>query len=192
MRSLPSFAYRYRNLLAGLPLVYAVVSTRWAWGNAAGAWLLAVALVLFGVLIRAWGVCHNSYAQRRNKTLAVTGPYAYVRNPLYLGNLLIIVGATAASRLIWLLPLVAAWCLGVYRLVVRHEEVRLVARYGGEYERYRTSVPGWIPRLRGVRSRAAIAGRSFRAAIVSQSSSLLVLVPFLIKEVDLFRIWSGH
>lgn len=192
MRSIPSFAYRHRNLLAGLPLVYALLSTRWEWGSGTGAWTLGVGLVLLGVLLRAWGVCHNSYAQGRNKTLAMTGPYAYVRNPLYIGNLLVIAGAAAASRLLWLLPLVVAWCLFVYHLVVQHEEVRLVARYGSDYEQYRSAVPGWIPRLGGVRPRAAIGGRRLWSAIVAQSSSLLLLLPFLAKEVDLLGLWRGR
>jgi protein-S-isoprenylcysteine O-methyltransferase Ste14 len=192
MPALPTFAYRNRNLLAGLPLVYAFVSNRWAWGSAAGAWLLAFSLCLLGVLIRAWAVRHNSYAQGRNKTLAVTGPYAFDRNPLNLGNTLVIVSAAAASRLIWLVPLVAVWCLFVYHVVVRHEEVRLVARYGAEYERYRASVPGWIPRLGGTRPRASIEGHGFLPALLAQSSSFLVLLPFLIKEAGFLGRWLGR
>jgi protein-S-isoprenylcysteine O-methyltransferase Ste14 len=192
MRSLFTFAYRYRNILAGLPLVYAFVSDRWAWDDVVAAWVVAVLLCLLGILIRAWAVRHNSYAQGRNKTLAVTGPYAFVRNPLYLGNMLVIAGAAAASRMIWLVPLVVAWCLFVYHLVVRHEEVRLVARYGAEYERYRAAVPGWMPRLGATRPRATLDPRGFLAALLAQSGSLLLLIPFLIKQVGLLGSWLGR
>lgn len=192
MRSLFTFAYRYRNLLAGLPLIYALGSSRWAWSNVAGAWLVAVLLCVLGIAIRAWAVRHNHYAQGRNKTLAVTGPYAYVRNPLYVGNLLVIAGAAAASRMMWLVPLVVAWCLFVYQLVVRHEEVRLVARYGAEYERYRAAVPGWLPRPAAARPRAAMDTRGFFSALVAQSTSLLLLLPFLAKQAGWLGAWLGR
>lgn len=165
------FCFDYRNVLAAAPLLVALVLERGMWDRPLAAWLLGGALAVAGVALRALCVCYNKYAQREKKSLATGGPYGVVRNPLYVGNALVIFGATVASQHLWLLPLVALWCAAVYSRVAAHEERRLIDRYGDEYRAYRDAVPGWLPRP----------PEGFASALVRQSASLALLVPFLLK-----------
>jgi len=71
------------------------------------------------------------------------GPFALVRNPLYVGNFLIWIGFAIASGLLWMAPV--AWTLFAlqYSAIVRFEEAALVQHFGGSYETYLREVPRW-------------------------------------------------
>jgi protein-S-isoprenylcysteine O-methyltransferase Ste14 len=78
-------------------------------------------IALTGLLLRAWAAGHLA----KNQDLAVSGPFAYVRNPLYLGTLLTAAGLVVAAREIWLaLLFVAAFAL-VYLPAIEQEEQHL-------------------------------------------------------------------
>jgi len=185
MQSLHFFAFQLRNLLAGFPLAFALFSWRWEWEHDGLIWALALTFCAGGITLRAWAACHCGYSRGRRKELATTGPYAYVRNPLYLGNLSVIAGATIASELAWLLPIALAWAILVYVAAVRHEETRLLEKYGEAFLRYREWVPAWIPDWRRFVGNASPALR----AVLQQIPLLLVLVPFALKEINPFDLW---
>ena len=105
------------------------------------------AIALAGLLVRAWASGHI----RKNERLAVSGPYAHTRNPLYLGSLIMGLGFTvAASGRAWLLPalggLFAALFLGIYLPVMRVEAATLAELFGEEYRAYARRVPLLLPR----------------------------------------------
>ncbi len=101
------------------------------------------AIALPGLALRAWGTGHL----RKNDALAVTGPFAYTRNPLYLGSFLMGVGFTIASGR-WVLGLLfAALFLGIYVPVMRVESATLAKLFGENYQRYVKAVPLFLPRL---------------------------------------------
>lgn len=81
------------------------------------------------------------------KALNTQGPYAHVRNPLYVGNLLICLGLMLAARE----PLAAlvglAFFFGEYFFIIRAEEDFLRAQFGERYAQYTRDVPRWVPRL---------------------------------------------
>jgi protein-S-isoprenylcysteine O-methyltransferase Ste14 len=81
------------------------------------------------------------------KTLVVSGPYRFVRNPMYLGVLLMIFGQAVffANRHIAIYGLCAAAVMHLF--VLSYEEPTLRARYGSQYDEYRRKVRRWIPRL---------------------------------------------
>jgi protein-S-isoprenylcysteine O-methyltransferase Ste14 len=79
--------------------------------------------------------------------LLCEGPFARVRNPLYLANLLVVAGASLAAGLGPWSAAVAAYALIVYHVVVLAEETTLRELFGELYDRYRELVPRWIPRL---------------------------------------------
>jgi protein-S-isoprenylcysteine O-methyltransferase Ste14 len=175
MERLDALVFRHRNVLAGSPLLIALASTRWEWEADWITWPLSLFLVSAGVALRAWAVCHCGYAQSVRKQLATTGPYSYVRNPLYVGNFLLIFGACVASEVEWLLPIVAVWSFTVYSRSIRHEERRLLAKYGTTFLAYRRQVPSWFPTLRvPVR---------YVAALRRQLVCVLLLLPFVLKEL---------
>jgi protein-S-isoprenylcysteine O-methyltransferase Ste14 len=113
-----------------------------------------------GVLLRLWsmGILHKKGA------LARTGPYAYTRNPLYLGTLSIGLGLAMAATSPWSLALMLCyWRLFTYLYghQIRWEEHRLRPRFGAAYDEYLLNVPRFWPRLspwrkEGVRARFSV------------------------------------
>jgi protein-S-isoprenylcysteine O-methyltransferase Ste14 len=100
-------------------------------------------IALLGLCIRALASGHV----QKNEALATTGPYAYTRNPLYLGSLVLAVGFLIAARS-WWLPLIAAgMLLAIYLPVIRSEEAFLRSRFP-EFDDYASQVPRLVPRLR--------------------------------------------
>lgn len=80
------------------------------------------------------------------ETLVVGGLYRYVRNPMYLAVAAIIVGQALLLGQPLLLPYAAGFLAVVYAFVRLYEEPVLSRRFGEQFESYRRSVPGWIPR----------------------------------------------
>ncbi len=184
------FLWTYRNLVAGLPLVFAVVSQRWEWDKDSVLWPIAIVLCVVGIAVRSWAACYCRYGQGEKKTLAVTGPYALVRNPLYWGNILVLAGAIVASELAWLLLVAMPWAFLVYDSAVRVEEHRLAQKYGEEFERYKLAVGRWFPRRWPRGSGAPIVPRgSLLRTAVGQFPNIFVLLPFLAKEINIFDLW---
>jgi protein-S-isoprenylcysteine O-methyltransferase Ste14 len=96
-----------------------------------------------GLALRAWAAGHI----RKNDSLAVSGPYAFTRNPLYLGSFLVGLGFTVtASR--WELALLFAVLFGgIYFPVMRVESATLERLFGENYRQYASEVPLFLPRL---------------------------------------------
>lgn len=101
------------------------------------------AIAVIGLLIRAWSSGHI----RKNQNLAVSGPYAYTRNPLYLGSFILGIGFTIASGVWWLGLIFIALFLGIYFPVMRVEAGELIHIFGDEYKEYAERVPLFFPRL---------------------------------------------
>jgi protein-S-isoprenylcysteine O-methyltransferase Ste14 len=105
--------------------------------------LVGGAVALPGLALRAWASGHL----RKNETLAVTGPYAYTRNPLYLGSFLMGLGFTIAAGRILLVLVFAVMILGIYLPVMRVESATLAVLFGKKYLRYAKEVPLLLPRM---------------------------------------------
>jgi protein-S-isoprenylcysteine O-methyltransferase Ste14 len=140
---------------------------------------LAVGLPIsvMGLALRAWAAGHLE----KNRTLAESGPYAYVRNPLYIGTLAVASGFVIASRQ-WVLALLfAAVFLLIYLPVVELEEQHLRSLFP-EYSDYAKRVPRLWPRLTGDDS------KPFRFAIYMRNQEYQALAGFLIGVAVL--IWK--
>jgi protein-S-isoprenylcysteine O-methyltransferase Ste14 len=98
--------------------------------------------VVAGLLIRALASGHV----RKNEALATSGPYAYTRNPLYLGSLLMGVGFCVAARSWWVGVALVAMFVAIYLPVIRDEEAFL-RRTFPDFEEYARRVPRMLPRL---------------------------------------------
>lgn len=120
-----------------------------------------------GVAVRAWASGHL----RKMAELTTSGPYAYTRNPLYLGTFLIVVGASLAGGVWWLAAAASAAYLVVYVPVMMAEVDTMRALFPGNYEAYARDVPLFVPRLtpKGARGRFDSAlylrYREYRAAL---------------------------
>lgn len=82
------------------------------------------------------------------KVLVVKGPYRVVRNPMYVGVLLILIGETVVFQSIVLLAYAALVWLAVHLFVIFREEPQLRKKFGAQYEEYCRAVPRWMPRRR--------------------------------------------
>lgn len=100
-------------------------------------------VAVVGLLIRAWSSGHI----RKNQTLAVSGPYAYTRNPLYLGSFILGVGFSIAAGVWWLALLFIGLFLGIYLPVMRVEAKELTEIFGEDYREYAAKVPLFFPRI---------------------------------------------
>jgi protein-S-isoprenylcysteine O-methyltransferase Ste14 len=107
-------------------------------------WLLCgVAIAFFGLLLRGYAAGHL----RKHKQLATSGPYAFTRNPLYLGSVLLATGFSVASHS-WISTLLLAAYLAVfYPVVIRREQGELEAMYGAAFVQYASQVPAFWPRI---------------------------------------------
>lgn len=114
--------------------------------------VLSLVLGVAGAAILAW--CIWDFAAKGRGTLApidppkrlvVHGLYRYVRNPMYLGVLILLLGEAGFFRSLPLLQYAAAWFLIVQLIVVFYEEPSLRRRFGDSYERYYRSVHRWLP-----------------------------------------------
>jgi protein-S-isoprenylcysteine O-methyltransferase Ste14 len=104
--------------------------------------LLGFPFAALGLGLRAWAAGHL----RKNQQLTTSGPYAFVRNPLYLGTLLAALGCTVAAAQPGLAALAGAVFFFVYQPVMEQEEQHL-ANLFPEYEAYAATVPQLIPRI---------------------------------------------
>ena len=111
--------------------------------------LIAGAVIsVLGLLLRGWAAGHI----RKNSALATSGPYAFTRNPLYLGSFLLGVGFTIGSGFWPLGILFAVLFLGIYFPVMRVESGTLAQLFGESFQRYAREVPLFFPRVTPYRS----------------------------------------
>jgi protein-S-isoprenylcysteine O-methyltransferase Ste14 len=130
-----------RRIRVPLGFVFAVLYfwlARPTWRSMA----LGAIVVVPGLLIRALASGHV----RKNESLATSGPYAYTRNPLYLGSLLMGVGFAVAARSWWVGVALVVMFFAIYVPVIRDEEVFL-RRTFPEFEEYARRVPRMFPGL---------------------------------------------
>lgn len=85
---------------------------------------------------------------KKNEELAVSGPYSYTRNPLYLGSILIAVGFALAARNVWIWVLLLVLFVSIYVPVIRSEEAFLRSVFP-DFESYSRRVPRLLPRWSG-------------------------------------------
>jgi protein-S-isoprenylcysteine O-methyltransferase Ste14 len=115
---------------------------------------LGAPISFVGLLLRAWGSGHL----RKNDALAISGPYAYTRNPLYLGSFIMGLGFTIASGRWWLGLLFVALFLGIYLPVMRVESATLAQLFGASFREYADAVPVFLPRVTPYRNGQARVG----------------------------------
>ena len=112
---------------------------------------VGLAVALGGEWLRLWAVRHIGTVSRTRSTrmgpFITTGPYAFVRNPLYVGNLLLWTGVVITSSVYWMLPVTWVAFAAQYTFIVAWEERLMRAQYP-HYRAYQKRVPAWVPRLR--------------------------------------------
>ncbi len=114
---------------------------------------IGFAIMMVGEAIRFWGVSIAGSETRTTGSVGGTflitnGPFAFVRNPLYVGNMLLYIGVGIMSMALfpWLLIVAAVWFYLQYTLIVSQEEEYLAGQFGADFEHYRHHVPRFVPR----------------------------------------------
>jgi protein-S-isoprenylcysteine O-methyltransferase Ste14 len=146
-----------------------------------------------GETLRLWAVRHIGVISRtrsdRLGPLVSSGPFAYIRNPLYLGNIALWVGFAVSAHLVWLVPIFIAVLSVEYHAIVSWEEELLEARRHDEYRAYAARVPRWLPLAIGSRQSSA-AGRpstnSWRETFFSERGTLIAIA------AGFLLLWIKH
>jgi protein-S-isoprenylcysteine O-methyltransferase Ste14 len=134
-------------------------------------------LILLGTVIRVYTV---AFTGTENKDvvamdeLVTTGPFALVRNPLYIGNMMITFGVICYAGIITLGLMLLALFAFQYYCVTKYEENTLLAKFGDEYQRYMDRVPAWIP-LKTPLAEDFPVPPSISAAFVAERKALAII-----------------
>lgn len=102
-----------------------------------------IGCVIAGMLIRLWS---NGFAIKNDK-LTVCGPYAFVRNPLYLGTSLIALGMAIVLSMGWFILLFVGVMTFIYVKTIKGEQKDLEAKFGDDFRHYCSKVPAFFPTL---------------------------------------------
>ncbi|HVA34178.1 MAG TPA: isoprenylcysteine carboxylmethyltransferase family protein [Candidatus Baltobacteraceae bacterium] len=149
-----AFVFKNRGALLAVPAVLLAALGK----PSAFSVTLGLPIAIAGELIRCWAVGYSGVTTRGDAVtapqLVTAGPYAHVRNPLYVGNFVTAAGYAIAftgkndplERLALLGGSLAAM-LGVYATIVPHEEAFLRSEFGEEFDRYCERVPPVLPQL---------------------------------------------
>jgi protein-S-isoprenylcysteine O-methyltransferase Ste14 len=183
---LGGWLFRHRTSLP-LPVALAIVTLRIGEAPPSRALIaFGVGVTLAGELLRLWGVHHIGAISRtrsdRLGPLVASGPFAYLRNPLYVGNIALWAGFAIVARLLWLVPVIVVLLGFVYHAIVRWEERLLEDRLGDGYREYASRVPRWTPRRRGgdreptgVSAPGPRSGFSLRDTLFSERGTLVAI-----------------
>jgi protein-S-isoprenylcysteine O-methyltransferase Ste14 len=175
-RSVMSWGRVARRIRVPLGFLFAVFyfwRARPDWASLAAGAVVAAS----GVFLRAMASGHV----KKNEQLATTGPYAYCRNPLYLGSIIIAIGFAVASRDLWVALGIIGLFVVIYAPVIRSEEAFLRQQFI-DYDSYARRVPRllpktlWFPGLRSGFSRKLYLQHREYNALIGAAAMLAALV----------------
>ena len=142
--------------------------------------VLGLPISILGLLLRAWAAGHLA----KDRELAISGPYAYLRNPLYVGTLIVALGFVLAARNVWLAVVFVAVFILVYLPAVELEEQHLREIFTA-YREYANRVNRFVPgRQYGARS------QRFSLALYSRNEEYKAALGWLIALAWL--LWKWH
>ncbi len=128
------------------------------------------AVAAVGELIRMWASGHV----KKNKELATNGPYAYVRHPLYVGNILILVGYSVASNMWWAFVLMAFLLWFYYPPAISYEDNKLEKIFGEQWTEWSQNIHALIPTVRS-KSGSANSDWSFEQSLMKNGEPVIAI-----------------
>jgi len=175
-----AWLFRYRSFLP-VPLALILLLVRV--GEIDGAALMAsgALMVTAGQVLRLWAVRHIGTISRTRTTrygpLMTAGPYAVVRNPLYVGNWLLWTGFAVWSRLLWMVPVAWLVFFAQYRAIARWEAAFIRSKYPDTYDQYARDVRPWMPRWPPREALVAVAPlHPWREVFFSERGTLIAVI----------------
>lgn len=199
------FLFKYRNTVFPIVLIALLFGFRPAslGGNIdLGLDILGLSVALLGQGIRVL-VIGLAYIRRggRNKKvhadhLVTDGVFQHCRNPLYVGNILILAGLFIIHGNPWVLLPGGAFFLYGYHAIVAAEESFLRTKFGADYETYCASVNRWLPHLAGLNDTRKSMEFHWRRVVAKDYSSayawMLLAILLLAHETQLRAPWPGN
>jgi protein-S-isoprenylcysteine O-methyltransferase Ste14 len=191
---LAAFVFKNRGALLALPAVALVIFGR----PSALSMALGLPAAIAGELVRCWAVGYSGATTRHDAVtapqLVTAGPYAHVRNPLYIGNFITAAGFAVAftganaplTRFALVIGSLAAMA-AIYATIVPHEETFLRAQFGEAFERYRERVPRIVPRLRPAEGSDA----QWQPAVIGTAESKTLIFFGLMLAALALRAWRA-
>lgn len=134
------------------------------------AFIAGTILVVIGESIRLWASGHV----KKNKMLATDGPYAFVRHPLYVGNILVLLGFSVASMLWWAYVLMAFLLWFYYPPAIAYEDKKLQGIFGEQWENWSRDIHALIPTFKAKSSQAG-SEWSFRQSLMQNVEPVIAL-----------------
>src|SRR5262249_11670887 len=148
----------------------------------ASLWIIGALIVASGEAIRLWAVHHIGAISRtrsdRLGPLVSSGPFAFVRNPLYVGNILLWTGFAISAQLVWFAPIAIVLLALEYHAIVRWEEGLPAEGIGEPYVQYVAKVPRWLPSLSSrpaPSASSAATAFSWRETLFSERGTMIAI-----------------
>ena len=179
------FFFKFRGLLMVPPMIFLALCDWWETENELVVFGLGGLLFAMGLALRIWSQMHLHYRLHVKKVLTTAGPYQHIRNPIYVANAMMLTASCFLAELFWFAPVMLAYAIAIYSLTIRYEESHLRAKYGASYAEYTGRVPRWLPRSWKLKHQYSPARNYFWPSMLAELHNLLLLTPFMIKEVVL-------
>jgi len=171
--------FRQRYLIWPVLGLLAIFCGWGEWEGDSVLWPLGLLLLGVGAGLRVSSIRYIGGAARikgRNaKKLIVSGPFAYVRNPIYIANFMIFSGFILLCELPWFLFLALVFLFIQYSFIISFEEDLLKEKFGSLYLDYLKKVPRWIPRLEVDNDPSDLQPSSLRRVLRVERSGILNL-----------------
>jgi protein-S-isoprenylcysteine O-methyltransferase Ste14 len=156
--------------------------------------IIGISIAVLGEIMRFWGVAYIGGESRTTgnvggSKLIISGPFAYTRNPLYIGNILIYLGIGIISNSLFPYLLIVAFCFFIfqYQMIIKDEEKYLLEKFKQSFIDYCSYVRRFIPRLTPYKSnQKELHVFNFKAGLKSETRTLQ---GFSLTIITLLFIW---
>ena len=174
-----------RRIRVPLGFVFAAVYV-WLAQPTVNSLIIGSLFVVPGLVLRGLASGHV----QKDKQLTTSGPYAYTRNPLYLGSLMLAAGFALAARSWWIVAIMVVMFAVIYIPVIAGEE-RYLRQTFPEYEEYSRNVPRMLPRLtpHGDREMAYSSARYWKHREYQASLGSAIVLAILVVKLITKWLW---
>jgi protein-S-isoprenylcysteine O-methyltransferase Ste14 len=197
MVALGNFIFHYRNGLFPLALLLVLLPGTRIYGNIFDTVAIGLSFALLGQAVRVVTIGYE-YVIRggRNRrvyaeTLVTAGIYGIVRNPLYLGNLLILIGIAITSNSLTCLVIAMPLFVIAYKAIVAAEEDFLRSKFGEAYDQYATEVPRWFPRFSVLQDAIGNGTFHWRRVLIKEFGTPYGWMTIMV-AICLYRLWLRY
>jgi protein-S-isoprenylcysteine O-methyltransferase Ste14 len=196
MVAIGNFLFRYRNRLFPPLFVLLLLPGPTLFANPWHAALLAFAVTALGQTVRALtiGLRYIKRGGRGGRVyandLVTEGIYGHVRNPMYVGNVLICLGVALASNELVVALAAVPLAAFAYAAIVAAEEHYLHDKFGAAYEAYCRDVPRWLPDLRGLGATLSAMTFNWRRVVVKEFGTPWGWIS-AIGVLTLYNVWRA-